>query len=405
MSALLSVRLWLILLGRILKASHPLTFGLAMYQLWVARSRWRALVVDSGVRLFFLFLVADLAIRALMFFGGVKYQTRYFLTLTVCLVVLAGMGAVNLSGALEPWLARIRRPRLPGSLVIVLTVIFLFNAGKALIPRLDSPWFVEIPKAIKASCPEDGKPVLISMIPDPRYAYYAGADYLQFSKEQNQSPGAVMFLSDASGTVTRLGKKELGDGVQLARGMSIVALFPIPPVVGRVEFEQPPEASAKYVIHCIPQRRGGGLAGVMGNDAPPPESALWRKVFEGESTWASIPLCQYKCIKLTRIDDGPPLTIKEFKTYKTPPFTICEMDLDKTDYWNPWSRAAGTVAGMEHFNENVRKLGGRRVFVLSFLDDDSLRTLMSDRKNPFQLSLLKSYRDNNRRPICLYQCD
>lgn len=192
MSAIFSIDLWLIFLNRIIKASHPLIFALALLfllsELWrLRRMGWRGFKPAPATWIFAGFAAVDIMARLLVFFAGVPYQTRYFLPLTLCAVVLAAWSMPVLSA----WLALKTKGRFPAltrrrifAALVSLTV--LICAAKVFIPQSSKDEMRIVAELIKTNLPPGSRcPVLISKIADPRYAYYAGAVPLYFWEESN----------------------------------------------------------------------------------------------------------------------------------------------------------------------------------------------------------------------------
>ena len=90
MNALFSVKIWLILIQRIFNALLPVILVLLFFA-WKARL---GIARNSAFRFFMVFVVVDIFIRLLLFFGGVPYQGRYFHVLIIATCIVGGAGFI-----------------------------------------------------------------------------------------------------------------------------------------------------------------------------------------------------------------------------------------------------------------------------------------------------------------------
>lgn len=183
MRALFSLKLWLILLDRLIGALFPVVCILLIFSCF----NKTIFKKNSPFRLLLIAVLLDFFLRALLFFSGVRYSDRYFLVLTVMAIVPAVPGVLKLIELFQKFAGRYYPAiTLRFSTVLIFSVISIACVGKALNPRFDKKWIKEISVVIKTSCPEAQKPVLITDLADRRIAYYAKAEYLKFCTETDK---------------------------------------------------------------------------------------------------------------------------------------------------------------------------------------------------------------------------
>ena len=170
MNTVFSLRLWLIFLRRIMLSCYPAEVAFLLF----SRKTFARIKESRALRVVLVFIVCDLAVRAVVFFAGVPFSGRYFLPWTVGFALLAG-------GGFEP-LAEFAATRTRVSKNIVGIVVFCAIAIgysiKALHPRKDKPWLQAIPAKIRSLTPEEMEPVIISNYMDGRFGFYADTSRL-----------------------------------------------------------------------------------------------------------------------------------------------------------------------------------------------------------------------------------
>ncbi len=175
MKALLSFKMWLILLERIFSAIYPAELVLLPFS-------WKSfkLVKTSPImRLLILFLIIDLGVRTLLFFTGIPFSQRYFFPFAVTVAIIAASGLIPLVNIISEKILKTTSATQKFTIYALLIIIIGVSYSlKAINPRNDKPWLQVIPVAIKTLTPENKIPVIISNKLDERFGYYAGTTEL-----------------------------------------------------------------------------------------------------------------------------------------------------------------------------------------------------------------------------------
>lgn len=156
----------------------------------------------SGL-LFSYFLVV-LASRFVLYMSGYPYQSRYFHPITI-LTVFPIAGGLLLVGR---YIEKFKRGNLLPWLVLAVVAA---STAKVLHPPAPKKWLKDIPDAIRANAPTDGRRVeLISAVEDGRLPFYAKSGYhLLMPISGDMFRNAEIFLADGS---SETGRKLKGKG-------------------------------------------------------------------------------------------------------------------------------------------------------------------------------------------------
>ncbi len=201
MGPFLSINLWLLFLNRTISEMHPLTlvlFIIALVGLSVGK-QWKELITSFSFRLFLICFILDFAIRIYLFFTGLLWQGRYMLPFTIFMVFFAAKGVFDLSSYIARRYEHKSFVNYRRVLVVIILIVSSFYVGKAMCPRLDKKYLRKIPAAIVTNCPKGRKPVIISMVNEPRFAYYANARNLLFDRAHYPSQRDWGILSKGEG--------------------------------------------------------------------------------------------------------------------------------------------------------------------------------------------------------------
>lgn len=213
MRALFSLKLWLILMNRLVEAFFPVVCILLIFSWFSDKGENKAAFrKDSHFKLLIIVVLSDFFIRALLFFSGVPFSHRYLLVLTVMAIMMAAPGVPKLTELLQKLTGRYFAVT-PRFSIFVFSLLSIACVGKALSPRLDKKWIREIPVVIKNLCPEGRKPVLIMDFDDRRIPYYAKADYLKFGTKPDKifyytENGILQKCPEPDGIIAKPGEKK-----------------------------------------------------------------------------------------------------------------------------------------------------------------------------------------------------
>lgn len=175
MKALLSFKMWLILLGRIFSAIYPAELVLLPFS-WKS---FKLLKTSSIMRLLIIFLIGDLAVRTFLFFTGIPFSQRYFYPFAVTIAIIAASGLIPLVNIIsEKILKKTSETQKFTIYALLVIIVGVSYSLKAINPRNDKPWLQAIPAAIKTLTPDNKTPVIICNKLDERFGYYAGTTEL-----------------------------------------------------------------------------------------------------------------------------------------------------------------------------------------------------------------------------------
>lgn len=181
MSKFLSWKLWLIFLHRLAKALFPAEIALFVFSL----ANFKKLKESRFLRWLLIFLVCDLGVRMVLFFGGVPFTGRYLYPFAITIAIFAVAGLVPLVTFLdEKILQKKLTDRKFQMYALIILIIGVSYSIKALLPRNDKPWLQAMPAAIRQFCPAGKTPVIISNNLDERFGYYAGTEEMYILKPE-----------------------------------------------------------------------------------------------------------------------------------------------------------------------------------------------------------------------------
>ncbi len=170
--------------------------------------RWRAMFSsvreNPAARLLLSYLLVVFVLRFVLYMSGYPYQGRYFHPITI-LTVFPIAGGLLLIGR---YIEKFKRGNLLAWLVLAVVAA---SAGKVLNPPDPKKWLKDIPDAIRANAPADGRRTeLISVVEDRRLPFYAKSGYhLLMPIFGDMFRDAEIFLADGA---SETGKKLKGKG-------------------------------------------------------------------------------------------------------------------------------------------------------------------------------------------------
>lgn len=178
MQAIFSIKLWIVIIGKLLDAVFPTILILLAFS-------WKKLKTVNNspeFRMLLIFLAVISASRFFIFFSGLPYQGRYLYPITISLLPLAALGLNEMILFLRN-LKGLERFSTLKITVVLIVAISAINAGKALYFKQEKKWIKDAAAFVKGYG-RDGsvKPViLISGVPDVRLAYYSRAEFLRLT--------------------------------------------------------------------------------------------------------------------------------------------------------------------------------------------------------------------------------
>lgn len=219
MSKFLSWQLWLICLLRLAKALFPAEMVLFVFSL----TTFKKLKDSRMMRWLLIFLICDLGVRMIVFFGGVPFTGRYFYPFAITIAIFAAAGIIPLVDFLvfldEKTLNKKLKHKKFQIFALIVIIIGVSYSIKALLPRNDKPWLQTIPAAIKHIAPPGKTPVIMSNNLDERFGYYAGTDELyiidpdddwrMLKRFQTASDSKFKYLDDKRGITNLVDKIKL----------------------------------------------------------------------------------------------------------------------------------------------------------------------------------------------------
>jgi hypothetical protein len=128
------------------------------------------------------FIVCDLGVRAMLFFGGIPFSGRYFIPFTISISIFAAAGVIPVSNYIASKLLPSKKNISPQLIAIILLLIICISySGKNLIPHFNKPWLQAFGKIIKEKTGKDEQAVILSNKLDERYGYYGNTEsFIQF---------------------------------------------------------------------------------------------------------------------------------------------------------------------------------------------------------------------------------
>lgn len=412
MAALLSISMWFALLERIMKASHPvililgvigLVFAVRGFRARHGRGWWKALLSEPSLLFLLAFALVDLAVRLLPFFAGVPYQDRYFLPLATLVTIFAAKAVLELIPRIHARLKHFKGVTFERVFVACFAGIFLMNTVKALLPHFDKPEVNAVAKTVKRLCPPGVKPVLISSFPDPRYAYYADAQYLSFAETDDLVPGAKLSCRQSGQDFKPV--KKLADMRFDAPAEFLLALKNRRVLAPTLEFDwgaNPPE-EVSVVAANYQKAKPGGYAPT----SPPPGTdgvKSWRLLHQGPAPLSlTLPLAKYRLLLITvRPAAGKTWTLNSLALDFSPPWQICAPGVGER--CGDWV-SIGLPAGLDKLQGNLTKLGGYNVFVLTEnMTEEELERAFAAKRAQSPLQLVYSYqKKKGKKTLNLYQ--
>jgi hypothetical protein len=183
MSALFSLKLWLIFVQRIVNTLYPANI-LSLFFLYPVRGKIK---VNSGMKFILILLAVDLFIRMIAFFSGIPFSHRYLYPMMIIVTIFSGLGMLSFINIL--WKHLIKRfPALTerGIGVVVLLIVFFSYSGKALHSSNDKKWLKDISLLIKSRIVPGREAAILSNYDESRFVYYSGCgELLLFSPEKD----------------------------------------------------------------------------------------------------------------------------------------------------------------------------------------------------------------------------
>ncbi len=392
MEALFSYKLWLIIAGRMLNALMPAYIALLVFFLWKGRGR---IAGDAPFRLFAAFILADFALRLMLFFSGTPYEGRYFHPLVIAFSVFAGAGLIVFASFLSRFQGRFRFLTERNCLVGLAAALILANGGKALNPPDRKCWLSEIPEEIKKRIPKGAKAVLITDNNDIRTAYYAGASHFKLARPDMTDFAAGAIAEEVGGKTavdssgTRFGNPLLFEGDKEAElVLSLAKPYPFRNGVMALEWKESFKGAVRLYYMDGATKKWEPLGSYQ-------DTAELR--FRNKKG----PVGSDRFKIMIRPSDGNSCALRGIRIV-----------LDTR--WRILARGRGAAnAGrwfpvlppdrIDNFADSVRALGGNGVFVLVMQKDADFQKLFSDKGLPFPLDLVGEFKDRKKGPFTLYQ--
>ncbi len=177
MGFIITIKLWLIFLGRLFEAVFPTNIVLLCFSWRGLKECWKS----PGGRFLIILIVEMIISRLIIFFSGLPYQGRYLYPLAICLAIIAACGLDRLISLLKEIkaLKSAFATKITSVMIILMVAICI---GKGLWYSSDKLWIKEVSSFVQKSAVSFSvRPVLISGVDDLRLAYYSNAEYLRLT--------------------------------------------------------------------------------------------------------------------------------------------------------------------------------------------------------------------------------
>lgn len=185
MRALLSIKLWIAFIAKLLKVLFPTMIVAAVFAV-IGRKK---IIKNAALHLLIAFGLVNLAGRLFILFAGVSYQERYLYIIVTVLLVFCGLGIVEFSAFLEKLIQRIvpenRFITSKNIFIFTVALILIINSAKGLRARLGKTWIRNIPQTILDHTPKGKRPILITGFDEFRIGFYADANFIRLNKPDN----------------------------------------------------------------------------------------------------------------------------------------------------------------------------------------------------------------------------